>query len=147
MALDREEIGKQTAGEHDDETGVSEMNTEFAPGPAETFRVRRDQIDEQDCADEMSAGKNRNLETATFRRPPDEQTLEIALLRFVNAEMHLRDCAGEDEDHGRGQTNDRQLQRRDKIDNLAQHYSLKPDGLNELHEIRFLFLNRRRSDR
>ena len=99
------------------------MDAEFAPGPAKTFRVRGDQIDEQDCADEMPAGKNGKLETATFRRPPDEQTLEVALLRFVNPEMNLRECAGEDERHARGQTDDRQLQRRDKIDNLAQHSS------------------------
>ena len=119
MALDGEEIGEQTAGEHDDEAGVGEMNTEFPPRPAETFRMRRDQINEQDRADEMSARKNREPETATFRRPPDKQTLEITLLRFVNAEMHLRNRPGEDEDHGRGQANDRQLQRRDEIDNVC----------------------------
>ena len=66
-------------------------------------------------------GKDRNLETATLRRPPDEETLKIALLRFVNAEMNLGNSAGKDKHHGRGETNDRQLQRRDQIDNLAQH--------------------------
>ena len=105
MALDREEIGKQTTSEHDDETGMREMNTEFLPRPAETFRMRRDQIDEQDCADQMSTGKNRELETATFpARRQTNKSLEITLLRFVDAEMHLRNRAGENEDHGRGQT-------------------------------------------
>ena len=58
--------------------------------PAETFRVRRDEIDEQHRTDEMAAGKNRNLEAASFRRPPDEHALKITLLRFVNPEMNLR---------------------------------------------------------
>ena len=87
----------------------------------ETFGVRGDQIDEQHRADEMAAGKNWNLEAATLRRPPDKQALEITLLRFVNAEMNLRKRAGKDEHHGRGQTDDRQLQRRDEIDEFAQH--------------------------
>ena len=97
---------------------MSEMNAEFAPGPTETFRVRRDQIDQQHGADKMAAGKNRNFKAAAFRRPPDEQTLEIALLRLMNTEMNLGERAGEDQRHRRGQTDDRQLQRRDKIDNL-----------------------------
>ena len=55
MAFHREEIGKQTAGEHNDEAGVGEMYAELAPGPMETFGVSRDQIDEQHRADEMAA--------------------------------------------------------------------------------------------
>ena len=121
MAFHRKEIGEQTAGEHDDETGMGEMNAELAPGPMETFGVSRDQIDEQHRADEVAPGEDRNLETATLRRPPDEQTLKIALLRFVNAKMNLGNRAGKDERHGRSETNDRQLQRRDKIDKSTQH--------------------------
>ena len=121
VTFDREEIGKKTAGKHDDETRVREMNAEFPPRPTETLRVRGDQIDQQDRADEMSAGKNRNLETAAFRRPPDKQALKVTLLRFVNTEMNLRERAGEDEHHRRGEADDRQLQRRDKIDKFAQH--------------------------
>ena len=55
VAFDREQIGEQTAGEHDDEAGMGEMNAEFAPGPTKTFGVSGDQIDEQHRADEMSA--------------------------------------------------------------------------------------------
>jgi hypothetical protein len=42
VTLDREEIGEEAAGEHDDEAGVGQMDAKFAPGPAKTFRVRRD---------------------------------------------------------------------------------------------------------
>ena len=121
MALDREQIGEQTARQHDDESGVSQMNAEFAPGPAKTFPVRSDQINQQHRTDEMPAGKNRNFEAATFRRPPNEQALEIALLRFVNAEMDLRERAGEDEHHGRDEADDRQLQRGDQVDKISHH--------------------------
>ena len=44
VAFDREQIREQTAGEHDDETGVGQMNAEFAPGSAKAFRMRRDQV-------------------------------------------------------------------------------------------------------
>ena len=45
------------------------------------------------AADQMTAGKNRNPETVALRRPPDEEALEIALLRFPNSEMNLGDRA------------------------------------------------------
>ena len=121
MALDREQIGEQSAGQHDDEAGVGQMDAELAPAPAETFHMSGDQIDEQDAADQMTAGKNRDAESASFRRPPDKQALEIALLRFVNPEMHLGERPGEDQRHRRGQTGDRQLQRGKEINESVQH--------------------------
>ena len=75
----------------------------------ETFRVRGDQVDQQNGADEMASGKNRDLETASFRGPPNQQALKVALLRLVNAKMDLRNRPGKDERHGRCETNKRQL--------------------------------------
>ena len=72
VTFDREEIGKQTAGEHDDEARVRKMNAELAPGPTETFRVRGDQIDQQHRADEMASRKNWNL-----GRPSGRQTNKL----------------------------------------------------------------------
>ncbi len=68
---------------------------------------------EQHGADEMAAGKNRNLEAASFRRPPHEHALEVTLLRFVDPEMNLSERAGKNQRHRRRKTSDRQLQRRD----------------------------------
>ena len=113
VALNREEIGKQTACEHDNESGVSEMNSEFFPSPTKTFRVGRDEIHQQDRADEMAAWENWNFKTRTFRRPPNQQALEITLLRFMNSEMNLRQRACENERHSRREADDRQLQRRE----------------------------------
>src|SRR5216110_1425900 len=63
VALDREKIGEQSSREHDDEAGVGEMNPKLAQGPLKTFRVRGDQVDEEDRADQMAAGENWNLKT------------------------------------------------------------------------------------
>ena len=89
------------------------MNSQLAPTPAKTFRVRGDQIDQQHSADEMSARENRNSEAAPFRRPPNQHALEITLLCFMNSEMNLRQRAGENKRHPGRETNDRQLQRRE----------------------------------
>src|ERR1051326_181722 len=80
VALNREQIREQSAREHDDEPGVGEMNAELPPRPFKPAGVRRDEIDEQNRADQMAPGENRNLESVSFRRPPDEHALEIALL-------------------------------------------------------------------
>src|SRR5947208_6458236 len=99
------------------------MNAQLAPGAAETFRVGSDEIDQQHGPDEMATGKNRNLETLSFRRPPDEHALEITLLRFMDPEMDLRQRARKNQRHPRRQTDDGQLQRRDEINKFAQHVS------------------------
>ena len=111
VALHREKIGEESACEDDNETGVGEMNAQLSPGPTETFCVRSDEINEQHRADEMAAGKNRDLEAASLRRPPHEHALEITLLRFVNPEMHLRQRAGKNQRHPYRKTDNCQLQR------------------------------------
>ena len=121
VALDREQIGKQSTGQHDDDAGVGEMDAELLPRPTKTPNVRRDEIHEQDCADQMAAGKNWDLEAVSFRRPPDQHALEIALLRFPDSEMHLRDRAGKNQDHRRTETNNRKLQRSNQVDEFFQH--------------------------
>src|ERR1044071_1031607 len=81
----------------------------------------------------MAAGKNRNAKTAAFRRPPDEKALEITLLRFPNPEVHLRDGAGKDEGHGRGQAGNGQLQRSDEANEFAQHCQKRIDWRNAVN--------------
>ena len=121
VTLDREQIGEQPAGEHDDQSGVGEMNAEFAPRPAETFYMRGDEVDQQHGADEMAARKNRNVKSAPVRRPPHKHALEITLLRFVDPEMDLRQRARENQRHCRRQANDCQFQRCDQVKEFMQH--------------------------
>ena len=121
LTFDCEQIGEEAASEHDDEAGVGQMNAEFAPGPAKTFRMRRDQINQQYCADKMATRKNGKFYAAAFCWPPNKETLEVTLLRFVNAEVNLREGPRENEGHPRGQTDDGQLQGCDEINKLIQH--------------------------
>ena len=67
VAGDREQIGGEAAGEHDDEAEVGELDAEFAPGPAEAADVRGDQVHQQHRADQMAAGKHRDAEAAGRR--------------------------------------------------------------------------------
>src|SRR6266550_2655708 len=107
------------------------MNPQFPPAPAEAFYVRGDEIDQQDSPDEMATRKNRDLESAPVRRPPDKHALKITLLRFVDPEMNLRQSPGKDQRHRRHKTHDRQLQRCENIDDFAQHVFLKSNGFDE----------------
>ena len=109
VTFDRKQVGKKSAGEHDDESGVGEMDPELFPGPTKTFHVRGNKINEQYRADQVTSGKNRNSKPGTLGRPPNQPALKIALLRFMNSEVNLRQRAGEDERHPRRQTNDCQF--------------------------------------
>src|SRR5690349_11318849 len=97
------------------------MDAQLAPRPAKAPHMRCDKIHQQDGADEMATRKNRNLETATFRWPPHEHTLEIALLCLVDAKMNLRDGAGKNQDHRGGEANDGQLEGGQDINKATQH--------------------------
>ena len=132
VALDREQIGEQPTGEHDDQAGVSEMNSQFPPGKPETFYVRGNKINQQHSADEMPARENRDLESPSLRRPPHKHTLEITLLRFLNPEISAIAAA------------------RQKIVSFSDvirstslwSMLLKLNRFDEFHEIRFLFFHR-----
>src|SRR5215813_4441359 len=100
---------------------MREMDPQFPPCPPETSHVSGDQINQQHSAYEMATRKNRDLESAPFRRPPHKHALEITLLRFVYPEMDLRECPGKDQRHPRRETHDRQLQRCNDVDEFVHH--------------------------
>ena len=83
--------------------------------------MRSDKINKQHRPDEMPPGENRDLKTTTFRWPPNEQALEITLLRFVDAEMNLGERTREDKHHRCGKTDDGQLQRCKEINQSVSH--------------------------
>jgi hypothetical protein len=66
--------------------------------------MRSQEIDYQDGPYQMTPGENRNPKTVSLRRPPNEETLEVALLCFVNSKVNLCDRSGENEQNGRCQT-------------------------------------------
>src|SRR5205809_5202535 len=79
----------------------------------------------------MATRKNRDLESAPVRRPPDKHALKITLLRFVDPEMDLCQGPGKDQRHRRRKTHDCQLQRCENIDEFAQHvFQNRTDSMN-----------------
>ena len=89
--------------------------------PAEAPDMRADEIHQEDAAEQMAAGEDRNFEFAGRSLPPDEQTLEIAFLHRVDVQMHLGEGACEHEQETGRETVDRQLQRADKIEDASDH--------------------------
>src|SRR3954468_18964516 len=114
MTFDGKQIGEKATSQHDNEASMCEMNPELPPRPAKTSGVRGNKVDQKYCANEMAAGEDRNFPAWIIRRPPNEKALEIALLRLVNSEVNLGDCAGENQNHGCSQTPDGQFEGGDK---------------------------------
>src|SRR3954470_24382179 len=128
MALNREQIREQAAGQHNDQAGMREVNSELAPVPAETLSVSRDQVHQQHCANQMAARKNRQPEATGVSGPPDKHALEIALLGFVNTKVNLGDRTSKNQYHRRSQTNNCQLERRKQINNSTPHVAKTETG-------------------
>ncbi len=116
-AFDREQVGHQAAGQHDDQSRVGELDARLAPGPAEPPDVGRNEVEQQDPADEMAAGKNRNPEpVAANRRPPHEKALEVLHLDDLNPQFHLCQGPGKYQNHCCREADDRQLHGADRFE-------------------------------
>jgi len=111
VAVDREQVGGQSTGQHDDDADVDELDAEFFPTPDVAGDQRGDQVDEQQRADEMAAGKRRDAEVSRGRGPPDDPALEIGFLHQIEAHLHLRQGAGENQHESGGETENSELQR------------------------------------
>ena len=76
-------------------------------------QVRRQQIDEQDGAEEIAAGENGDLQSDPVRLPVDEKAAEKFVLRLEKSQMHLRQRAPKHQHAAEHQTGHRQLERRE----------------------------------
>jgi hypothetical protein len=70
----------------------------------------RDEINQKDGSDEMAAREDWYSETVRVGRPPNEETLKIPFLHLMNIDVDLRESPGQDQHHGSGQTDNRQLE-------------------------------------
>src|ERR1700759_2191993 len=91
----------------------------------------------------MAARKNRKPQAVTFCRPPDKHALKIALLRFLDSEVHLRKCPSQNQDHPGGQADDGQFERREEVQEFHSSAILvalriKLHQANEIEDLRFL---------
>jgi hypothetical protein len=91
----------------------------------------RNEIEEQQCADEITAGENRNFPCRILWMPADEEAVKKFSLRLVKSQMHLAECAGKDEHQGQPQEDDGQPQRRKNLDEpLKEHWNTLPFSRN-----------------
>ena len=75
--------------------------------------VSGDEIDQEQPPNYVTAGKPRNSQIGVRRREEKQETLEVTVFRFVNADVYLIQCTDEDQHHRTSQTEDCQLERCD----------------------------------
>ena len=75
--------------------------------------VSRDEIDQEQSANEVTAWKPRNSQIGVRRCEEKQEALEVTVFRFVNANVYLIQCTDEDQHHRTRQTEDCQLERCD----------------------------------
>src|SRR5580692_9493279 len=97
------------------------MDAELPPGELKAMDVRGDEIDEQHSADEITAGKNRDMPARALRPPPNQETAEPARLCLVKPLVHLRERPQEYEFHRERQANHREAQRTEEFEELLAH--------------------------
>ena len=83
------------------------------PTQFKSRQVSRDEIDQEQSANYVTAGKPRNSHIGVRRREEKQETLEVTVFRFVDANVYLIQCTDEDQHHRTSQTKDCQLERCD----------------------------------
>src|ERR1700761_4961039 len=83
--------------------------------------MRREQIQKQNRTKQPAAGKHGNSERRTFWRPMNEKAAKEFRLDVIETEVNLRDGAGENENDGEAEANDRETQRRKEFDEAVEH--------------------------
>ena len=76
--------------------------------------------DQQQPAHEPSSRENGNAQGGALRGPPDQEGADVALHGEMDAEVDLRQGAGDDEDHEQSQARQGELQRAQRVDGPAQ---------------------------
>src|SRR5207248_10932995 len=72
-AFARQHVGEQLAEEQQDQAEMNDPDTSLFLSPLKTGDVRRDQVNQQQTAEKITARENREPERGPFRRPIDEE--------------------------------------------------------------------------
>jgi len=110
VAFDSKKIGKKPAGQHNDEAGMSQMDSKFLPGPAKATGMSGDKVKQKNGSDEVAAGEDGYPETVRVGWPPNEKALKIPFLYLMNVDVDLRKSPGQNQHHSGGQTDNGQLE-------------------------------------
>ena len=122
-ALSREQVGEQLSQEQEDQPAVREMDAGFFPGEGVAGDVRGEQVDEQQRAEQITAGQNDRDRHVPDDGADDEPAFEVTRLRQVEAFVDLRQRADEHQRDGEAQQHDRQPHRGEQFNESLNHVS------------------------
>ena len=117
-ALLLQEPCEQFADEQQDQAGMRQLDAGFLPAELETIKVRGDEVDEEQAADEVAAGENRDGDLRAGQAPHHEEAAEIFFLHRPDAEVDLVERGDEHQDEGEQQQDDRELERHEEVAEL-----------------------------
>ena len=103
----RKQIRRKLADEQDDDAGVRELDADFFPREFKTVDVRRDQIDQQQHAQQIAARQNQRHLVAKEVGANHQPLLEIMRLRAVKPFIRLRNRADEHKHDGKSEQHHR----------------------------------------
>jgi hypothetical protein len=119
VAFHRQFIGEELPHEQHDDPQVRDLDSDFLEAPREPFRVRREQVHQQDRPQQMPAGKYRRHPPRITGVPDHQPALEPPRLRVPQTLVHLRHRSRKDEHDRDAQHPNREAKRRKKFPDLV----------------------------
>ena len=108
MTFARKNIREQLADEEENDPNVNHPDADLFARPFEASEMRGNEIDQEQAADQITAGKNRHLPRSAFWSPIYQKAAEKLILRFEQSEIDLRERAPEDQDQAQEKASDGQ---------------------------------------
>jgi hypothetical protein len=105
-------LRQQLTHQQQNQSGVNNENADFLPFKLEAFDMRRNQINQQNAAQQKATRINRELKAPILGLPPNKITVEILILDDIQPQFHLRDRADEHQSQGQDQAHHCQPKRR-----------------------------------
>ena len=121
-AFPGQEIREHLPEQQQHDAKMNQQDADFPFAGLIITEMRDEQVDEQHGADEVTAGEDGNVKTRAIRGPINEKAAEEFVLGLVEAEMHLGDGAPEHNHAAEHEAGDRQLERRETIEQGFEHF-------------------------
>ncbi len=115
------ETGEQLADEQQDEAEVGEDYPGLSPDELEAADVAGEEVEQQEAADEVAAGEERQRHAAKFLE--DDKGAKPLLLDAPDAEVGLVEGGGEDQQDGEREQRDGEAERHEQIAEVAEDFS------------------------
>jgi hypothetical protein len=112
------QTGNQFSHEQYDETEMSQQDARFFPLEPETVGMGRDEVQQKQAADRVSAGESRHRDATNGE--VDDKGAKILLLHGRDAEVHLVQRAGKDKHHAEDKQHNREAQGDENVSDLTE---------------------------